>query len=103
MPKGYVIFTEAIRDPEGMKAYGQAAGPTLAGVPVLAVDQAPEVLEGEWHGNQTVLLEFDSVAAAREWYTSEEYSAAKLLRQAAADANVVIVSGFEPPAVTRRA
>ena len=98
MPKGYVIFTEAIRDPEGMTAYGQAAGPTLAerSVAVLAVDQAPEVLEGEWHGNQTVILEFDTVEAAREWYESAEYGEAKLLRQAAADANVVIVSGFEP-------
>ncbi|MEX1006598.1 MAG: DUF1330 domain-containing protein [Acidimicrobiia bacterium] len=94
MPKGYVIFTEAIRDPEGMKAYGQAARPALAGVSVLAVDQAPEVLEGEWHGNQTVILEFESVDAARKWYESAEYSAAVPLRQAAADANVVIVSGF---------
>jgi len=24
--KGYVILTEAIKDPEGMKAYGKAAG-----------------------------------------------------------------------------
>jgi uncharacterized protein (DUF1330 family) len=96
MPKGYVIFTEAINDPEGMKAYGQATGPSFAGrdFSVLAVDQAPEVLEGEWHGNQTVILEFDSVEAAREWYTCAEYEAAKPLRHAAADSNAVIVSGL---------
>jgi uncharacterized protein (DUF1330 family) len=100
MPKGYVIFTEAIRDPEAMKAYGRATGPSFVDrrVAVLAVDRAPEVLEGEWHGNQTVILEFESVDAAREWYESAEYRAAKPLRQAAADTNVVIVSGFEPPA-----
>jgi len=40
MPKGYVILTEVIRDPEGMYAYGRAAGPSLAegGATVLVAD-----------------------------------------------------------------
>ena len=97
MPKGYIIFTEAITDRAGMDAYGRAAGPAMAGhaVSVLAVGQ-PEVLEGEWHGDQTVVLEFESVDAARDWYTSAAYQAALPLRQAAADTNVVILSGLEP-------
>lgn len=100
MPKGYVIFTEAITDRAGMDAYGRAAGPSMTGhaVSVLAVDQQPEVLEGEWHGDQTVVLEFESVDAARDWYTSTAYQAALPLRQAAADTNVVILSGLEPRA-----
>jgi uncharacterized protein (DUF1330 family) len=61
MPKGYVILTEAVKDPEGMKAYGQAAGAAMGGVNILAVDTAPKVIEGSWHGNQTVVLEFESV------------------------------------------
>ena len=52
MPKGYVILTEAIKDPEGMKAYGRAAGAAMGGVNVLAVDTAPKVVEGSWHGNR---------------------------------------------------
>lgn len=100
MPKGYVIFTEAIRDPEAMLAYGQATGPSFVDrrFSVLVVDPAPDVLEGEWHGNQTVILEFESVDAARDWYESAEYRAAIPLRQAAADTNVVLVTGFESPA-----
>ena len=94
MPKGYVILTEAIKDPEGMKAYGQAAGAAMGGVNILAVDAAPNVVEGTWHGNQTVLLEFESVDAARAWYESEAYQKAVKLRQAAADCNVVILSGI---------
>ncbi|SBS71034.1 conserved hypothetical protein [uncultured Mycobacterium sp.] len=94
MPKGYVILTEEIKDPEGMKAYGQAAGGAMGGVKVLAVDAKPQVLEGNWHGHQTVVLEFDSVEAAQAWYDSEAYSAARVLRQAAADTNAVILSGF---------
>ena len=94
MPKGYVILTEAINDPEGMKAYGRAAGAAMSGINILAVDTAPKVIEGAWHGDQTVVLEFESVDAARDWYESEAYQKAAKLRQAAADCNVVIISGF---------
>jgi uncharacterized protein (DUF1330 family) len=94
MPKGYVILTEEIKDPEGMKAYGQAAGAAMGGVKVLAVDAKPQVLEGNWHGHQTVVLEFESVEAAQAWYDSDAYGAARVLRQAAADTNAVILSGF---------
>jgi uncharacterized protein (DUF1330 family) len=99
MPKGYVILTEAIHDPEGMKAYGEASASAIAEhrPSVLAVDPDVEVLEGEWHGDRTVVLEFESVEAARAWYTSAGYQAAVPLRQAAADCNAVIVSGFELP------
>ena len=104
MPKGYVILTEAVRDRAGIDAYGRAAGPSMVsgGASVLAADAQPEVLEGSWHGDRTVVLEFDSVEAARAWYESAEYQKAKPLRQAAADTNAVIVAGFEtPPRPTR--
>ena len=96
MPKGYVILTEAIKDPEGMKAYGKAAGPAMGqgGCKILSVDTKPQVLEGNWHGHQTVVLEFESVEAAQAWYDSEAYTAARVLRQAAADSNAVILTGF---------
>jgi uncharacterized protein (DUF1330 family) len=96
MPKAYVIFSEVIRDPDGMRAYGRAAGPTLAssGASVLAFGPAAEVLEGEWPADQTVILEFESVEAARDWYQSEAYQAAAPLRQAAADTNAVLVTGL---------
>jgi uncharacterized protein (DUF1330 family) len=96
MPKGYVILTEAINDPEGMKAYGKAAMPAMeqGGCTILSVDRAPYVLEGDWHGDRTVVLEFESVDAARAWYECEAYQEAAKLRQAAADCNAVIISGF---------
>jgi len=100
MPKGYVIVTEAIKDPVGLEVYARAAGASLAasGAKILAVDDGAQSLEGEWHGDRTIVLEFESVEAARAWYESAEYEKAKPLRQAAADSNVVIVAGFEPPA-----
>jgi uncharacterized protein (DUF1330 family) len=98
MPKGYVILTEAIKDPQGMKPYAPAAGAAMGGVTILAVDIAPKVIEGAWHGDQTVVLEFESVDAARAWYESEAYQQAVKLRQAAADCNAVILTGFDAPA-----
>ncbi|QQK51196.1 DUF1330 domain-containing protein [Mycobacterium avium subsp. paratuberculosis] len=92
--KGYAILTEAIKDPEGMKAYAKAAGSAMSGATVLAVDTALTVIEGTWHGDQTVVLEFESVDAARAWYESEGYQKAAKLRQAAADCNAVILAGF---------
>ena len=66
----------------------------MGNVKILAVDTRPELLEGQWHGHQTVVLEFDSVDDARAWYDSDAYRMARELRQAAADTNAVIVAGF---------
>ena len=48
MPKGYVIFTEDIRDDAGISAYARQAVPTItqAGGRILVVDDAPELIEG---------------------------------------------------------
>ena len=101
MPKGYVIFTEGpVRDQASMDEYGQKSFPTMlqAGGRVVVADDAAEVLEGTWVAARTVILEFDSVEAAREWYRSPDYQATIPLRQAAGDADVVLVRGFEMPA-----
>ena len=98
MAKGYVILTEAIHDEAGMDAYGRASMGSVVeyGGKVLVVDSDVQLLEGEWHGTRTVVVVYESVAKAREWYESPSYQAALPLRQAAADCNVVIAAGFEP-------
>ena len=99
MSKGYLIFTEAIKDAEAMNGYTAKAMPTLmaAGGRVIIVDGAPDVKEGTWHGTQTVVLEFDSVDAANAWYNSPAYQESIPLRQAAAECNVAVLSGFDMP------
>ena len=94
MPKGYVIITEDIKDPARYGGVRQAGRPDDGRRQLLAFGPAADTLEGEWHGTQTVLLEFESVEAAKEWYYSDAYQEAAKLRQAAADCNGVIVSGF---------
>ena len=66
MPKGYVILTEDIHDHAGMAAYGAGSTRPLVdfGGRVLVVDENVEVLEGEWHGTRTVIVEYSSVEQA---------------------------------------
>ncbi len=99
MPKGYMIFTEDIRDEAGMNICTQQVIPAImqAGGRVIVADDAPELIEGSWHAKRTVVLGFDSVEAARNWYRSPEYQGVVGLRHAAADSNAVIVVGFEMP------
>jgi uncharacterized protein (DUF1330 family) len=100
MAKGYVILTEQIHDPVRMEAYGRASIASVIehGGKVLAADEHAEVLEGQWHGTRTVVVEYESVEQARAWYHSSGYQEALPLRQAAAECNVVIVAGFTPSA-----
>jgi uncharacterized protein (DUF1330 family) len=99
MPKGYVILTVNINDQEAFQGYVEKATGTIMaqGGSAAVVDDAVEVIEGEWPWGRTVVLEFESVDKAREWYNSPEYQAVVGERHAAADANAVIVSGFEMP------
>jgi uncharacterized protein (DUF1330 family) len=99
MAKGYVIFIETVKDQAGYDGYVQKAVPTVmqnGGRPVVFHEGA-EVLEGAWPGPRVVILEFDSVEAARKWYTSAEYQAVIGERHASAEATAAIVPGFEAP------
>ena len=94
MPKAYIILTEDIKDMAKFGEYGKLAAGAMGGATLLAFDPAAEAIEGEWHGPQTVLLEFESVDAAKEWYYSDAYQAAAKVRQEAADCNAAIITGL---------
>ena len=94
MPKGYVVITEDVKDQAGMVEYAKVASKAMAGATILAFDTNAEQIEGKWHGTQTVLLEFESPDAARDWYNSDAYQEAAKLRQAAADCNGAILNGL---------
>lgn len=94
MAKGYVIITEDIKDAAAMAEYGKLAMKAMGGATILSVDQRPTVIEGEWGATQTVLLEFESVEAAKQWYYSDAYQAAVKIRLGAAECNGAILAGF---------
>jgi uncharacterized protein (DUF1330 family) len=99
MPKGYAIITSNVRDQTRLFEYIQAATPSVieAGGNLLVADAPERVLEGEWHGNRTTILEFPTVEAAQHWYDCAEYQSVIGIRHEAADSNGVIIAGFELP------
>lgn len=50
-------------------------------------------LEGNWNPERIVVLEFPTVQRANEWWNSELYSRAKVIRQRAAKTKMIIVEG----------
>jgi uncharacterized protein (DUF1330 family) len=95
----YVIANYTITNPQGYEAYVPAAGPTLAahGGEVLVADYQSEAKEGT-PGHVTVVLRFESKDAARAWYESAAYQAAKPHRVDNTQGSVVICDGFTMPA-----
>lgn len=92
---GYLIAHLDVHDAEGFERYRAAVPEAMRrfGGRYLVRGGRVEALEGEWTVPRLVILEFDSVDRAREFYRSAEYQAILPLRQAAADGTVVIAEG----------
>ena len=99
MAKAYVVAEITVTDPLAYEAYRKQVLPTI-----LAFDGQFLVRGGtrvqcegedEAHHDQmrTVILEFPSLAKAREWYDSPAYREAKALRQTASQGRLFIVEG----------
>ena len=82
MAKGYWSVSVVITNPEGMGAYISAAEPYLAkcGARFLCRDLSTDVREGD-AGHLTVIIEFESLAAAKAAYNAPEYQEMLKLRQ----------------------
>jgi uncharacterized protein (DUF1330 family) len=91
----YVVVDITIRENATYEQYKQLAAPAVAayGGRYLVRGGAVEPLEGSWLPSRLVILEFPSVEAGRAWWSSAEYSRAKALRHACADADMILVEG----------
>ncbi|WP_265516162.1 DUF1330 domain-containing protein [Nitratireductor luteus] len=96
MPKAYWIAHVDVRDAERYKDYVSTAKPAFEryGAKFLARGGAYEALEGRCRG-RNVVIEFPSLQAAKDCYNSVEYQAAKAIRQEVADAEMILVQGYE--------
>ncbi len=61
---------------------------------LLAADESPEVVEGEWDREKLVLMSFPDEAAFRGWAQSPEYQDISKDRRAGADTLVLLVKGL---------
>ncbi len=91
----YVIVDAEILDPAKYEEYKKLTPHAIAkhGGRFLARGGQTVVLEGDWRPNRVVVLEFPSLEAARTFYTSVEYTAARRARAGGAKMNMIVGDG----------
>ncbi len=62
---------------------------------LLAADEDPSVIEGDWDREKVVIMAFPDEAAFRAWSDSAEYRNISRDRLAGADAVVLLVHGID--------
>ena len=89
----YVVFIkDGVNDQAEMAQYNAKAGASTAGHP-LAFYGPTETWEGPV-AEGLVIIEFPDMAAARAWYTSPAYEAAKVHRLKGATYRVMVTEGL---------
>jgi uncharacterized protein (DUF1330 family) len=96
MAKGYWIAQVNVKNADGYKQY---VGMLLDifrkhGARYVTRGGAMEIMEGQSHP-RLVIIEFPSYQAALDCYRSPEYAKAIAVRQAAADANLIVAEGYD--------
>jgi uncharacterized protein (DUF1330 family) len=97
-PPGYLIAEAEITDPPALEKYPEKLTDTLAPFNHHFVVRSSKIqaLEGDAPKSRVVIIAFDSVEKAREWYDSPAYAAIRPIRQNAAKSRIFIVEGLAP-------
>ena len=95
MAKAYLIAHIRVHDKEKFAEFAAVAGPTIAqyGGRVLAKGPNADHREGDLRGT-VMLIEFDTMDAAKTFYESDEYTAAKAIREMAAKTDLLLIEGI---------
>ena len=95
MSKGYLMANLRVQDQEVFKEFSSVAVPLIEkfGGKLLARGPHADRHEGDVSGVVT-LIEFDSKEAAEKFYFSEEYNAAKAIRDKGVDTDLMIIEGM---------
>jgi uncharacterized protein (DUF1330 family) len=92
----YVIAEINVENPEGYEEYKPLAHESIAkhGGRFVVRGGKTEVFEGEW-SDRIIILEFDSLDAARAWYFSDDYQAAAAVRHRTSQGRIIAVEGAD--------
>ena len=92
MPKGYVVANIRVKDQEKFQQFSGMAVAVIKkyGGKVLARGPGADRLEGDVSG-VVMMIEFESKEAANTFYHSEEYQAAKAVREACSETDFMII------------
>ena len=93
----YVLVEIEIHDPSGSEEYKKLTPASIAAYDGRFVVRGAqtESLEGDWNPQRIVVLEFPSVERAKEWWHSEQYTEAKIIRQRTAKTKMLVVEGYD--------
>ena len=96
MPKGYLVANIRVKDQEKFKSFSGMAGPIIKkfGGKVLARGPSAQRHEGGLVG-VVMMIEFESKEIAEEFYFSKDYQAAKAVRDACAETDLMIIEGAD--------
>jgi uncharacterized protein (DUF1330 family) len=94
MPKAYLVAHIRVHDENGYEEFKKMAGPAIAdhGGRVLVRNPDADHREGSLRG-KVIVIEFDDMAAARHFYESDAYTAARHVRERAAETDLLLVEG----------
>jgi uncharacterized protein (DUF1330 family) len=92
----YVIVEIDIVDPVGFEEYRKRVGPIVEkyGGKYIAVSDRVETLEGDWKPKRIVVLQFESMERAKEWFNCEEYREPGEIRHRTAKTKMILVEGM---------
>ena len=95
MPKGYLVANIRVNDQDVFKNFSQTALPIIEkyGGKILARGPHADRHEGNVDGIVT-MLEFESKEAAEKFYFSDDYQAAKAIRDKGCDTDLMIIEGM---------
>lgn len=95
MPKGYLIAHIRVHDKDAFEEFKQLSGAAIKAHNgrVLVRNPAPDHREGGGQG-LAILIEFDSLDAARAFYESDAYKVARVVREKISDTDLILVEGL---------
>lgn len=95
MPKGYLIAHIRVHDKVAFEEFKQLSGAAIKAHngKVLVRNPIPDHREGGAQG-LAILIEFESLDAARAFYESDAYSEARAVRERISDTDLILVEGL---------
>ena len=95
MAKGYLVAHINVHDKDGFEEFRIMSLPIISkyGGKALIRNPNPDLREGK-NAGLVIVLEFESIEHAKKFYESDEYTAAKTIREKACSTELVLVEGI---------
>jgi len=92
----YFIANIKIHDESGYIKYIEKSGEIFSKYngEYLAVDNNPDILEGNWQYTRTVIIKFETKEDFKNWYNSPEYKDILKYRLSSAHCDTILVKGL---------